>query len=181
MQQDLFWIRVFRIWGRIKGLTVRKLSVEYDKALAELVRDNLRKYGLDIPGTVYFDDNLYHLSDYYDAEPEKRIYYVLVDGTDKVLGGIGLAEFNGIEDCAELQKLYLCDSVKGKGLGYKLMEHAERAAGELGYKRIYLETHNNLKAAIHLYEKCGYKEIKRPESVVHSTMNRFFLKELQLR
>ena len=34
-------------------------------------------------------------------------------------------------------------------------------------------------AAIHIYEKCGYKEIDRPKEVVHSTMNRFFLKFLK--
>jgi putative acetyltransferase len=44
---------------------------------------------------------------------------------------------------------------------------------------MYLETHNNLKAAIHVYKKCGYREIERPKAVVHSTMNRFFLKELE--
>ncbi len=47
-----------------------------------------------------------------------------------------------------------------------------------GYKQSYLETHDNLQAAIHIYEKCGYKEIERPKEVVHSTMNRFFLKVL---
>ena len=51
-------------------------------------------------------------------------------------------------------------------------------AKEMGYKKMYLETHTNLKAAIHLYEKTGYKHIERPQSVVHSTMDRFFLKEL---
>ena len=49
---------------------------------------------------------------------------------------------------------------------------------EAGYKYSYLETHDVLKAAIHLYEKSGYKEIKRPAEVGHSTMNRFFLKTL---
>ena len=43
--------------------------------------------------------------------------------------------------------------------------------------RIYLEAHDNLEAAIHLYKKCGYREIDKPESVVHATMNRFFIKE----
>ncbi len=33
-------------------------------------------------------------------------------------------------------------------------------------------------AKIHIYEKCGYIEIERPKEVGHSTMNRFFLKEL---
>ena len=157
----------------------RLLSPSYDSAVAELVRSNLKAHQLDIPGTVYFDDNLYHLSEFYNAMPGKRIYYVLTDESDNVLGGVGLAEFAGIEDCAELQKLYLNDSVKGRGLSYDLMNKVESVARDLGYKRMYLETHENLKAAIHLYEKCGYKEIKRPKAVVHSTMNRFFLKELE--
>ena len=159
-------------------LTYKKLTPSFDTAIAELVRRNLKAHQLDIPGTVYFDDNLYHLSDFFNAEPDKRKYFVLVDETDTVLGGVGLAEFEGIPDCAELQKLYLDDSVKGRDLGYDMMKKVETAARELGYKRLYLETHNNLEAAIHLYEKCGYKEIERPKTVVHSTMNRFFLKEL---
>ena len=157
----------------------RLLSPAYDTAVAELVRSNLKSHQLDIAGTVYCDDNLYHLSEFYNAMPDKRIYYVLTDESDNVLGGVGLAEFAGIEDCAELQKLYLNDSVKGRGLSYDLMNKVESVARDLGYKRMYLETHDNLKAAIHLYEKCGYKEIERPKAVVHSTMNRFFLKELE--
>ena len=49
---------------------------------------------------------------------------------------------------------------------------------EAGYKWSYLETHSNLKAAIHIYEKCGYTEIERPKEVGHSTMDRFFRKRL---
>ena len=156
----------------------RKISPTYDIEVAELVRSNLKEHQLDIPGTVYFDDNLYHLSAFYNAKPDKRSYFVMVDETDTVLGGVGLAEFDGIPDCAELQKLYLDDRFKGRGLSYDMMKKVETAARELGYKRMYLETHSNLGVAIHLYEKCGYKEIERPEAVVHSTMNRFFLKEL---
>ena len=155
----------------------KKLTPAYDAAIAELVRKNLKAHRLDIPGTVYFDENLFHLSDFYDADPDRRVYYALTID-DAVLGGIGLAEFEGLDDCAELQKLYLDDSVKGRGLSYDMIAKIETSAAKLGYKQIYLETHDNLKAAIHLYEKCGYKEIERPEAVVHSTMNRFFLKSL---
>lgn len=43
---------------------------------------------------------------------------------------------------------------------------------------MYLETHTNLQAAIHVYEKCGYRNIPKPDFVVHSAMNRFYLKNL---
>ncbi len=158
-------------------MRTRELAPEYDAALAELIRVNLRKHHLDIPGTVYFDDNLNHLSDFYLANPEKQYYCIATDDSDKLIGGIGLAEYEFFDDCAELQKLYLADEVKGAGLSYRLISLIEDKAKELGYKRMYLETHNNLQAAIHVYEKSGYKEIDKPAGVVHSTMNRFFIKE----
>ena len=157
-------------------LTIEPLSPEYDTAVANLIRTNLKAHHLDIPGTAYFDEGLDHLSEFYDHP--SRAYYVILEG-DRVVGGIGYAEFPGFYRCCELQKLYLDDSVKGHGLGYDLISYVEGQAREKKYKRIYLETHTNLQAAIHIYEKCGYKEIKRPASVVHSTMNRFYLKELK--
>ncbi len=162
--------------GRMVSIT--SIKPEYDLQLAELIRINLKEYALDIPGTVYFDDNLNHLSDFYLADPQKRYYFIVTDDADKVIGGVGLAEIEFIEDCAELQKLYLANEAKGYGFSYKLMKLVEDKARELGYKRIYLETHDNLVPAIHVYEKCGYKEIAKPEAVVHATMNRFFVKEI---
>ena len=153
----------------------KSLTAEYDVALAALIRTKLKAHHLDIPGTVYFDAGLDHLSEYYDHKG--RSYFVLLDN-QQLVGGIGLAEFEGFPDCCELQKLYLDDSVKGRGLGYRLIEKVEQEARVLGYKRMYLETHTNLKVAIHTYERAGYQEIDRPDCVVHSTMNRFYMKEL---
>ena len=153
----------------------KSLTAEYDAALAALIRTNLKAHHLDIPGTVYFDAGLDHLSEYYNHKG--RSYFVLLDN-QQLVGGIGLAEFDGFSDCCELQKLYLDDSVKRRGLGYQLIDKVEQEARALGYKRMYLETHTNLKVAIHTYEKSGYKEIDRPDCVVHSTMNRFYMKEL---
>ena len=81
--------------------------------------------------------------------------------------------------CAELQKLYLADSAKGMGIGYRLISLIEDKMSEAGYKFSYLETHSNLKAAIHIYGKSGYSKIARPEGVVHGAMTDFFFKELK--
>lgn len=43
----------------------------------------------------------------------------------QVIGGAGFAEFEGLDDCAELQKLYLVDSAKGKGCGKDLVQLVE--------------------------------------------------------
>ena len=154
----------------------REMTAGDDAAVAKLIRDNLKKYKLDIPGTVYFDDGLDRLSDFYGRKESR--YFVLEDKTGKIIGGIGFANFEPMKETAELQKLYLVDYAKGSGQGYEMIRFIEDKMREAGYKQSYLETHDNLQAAIHIYEKSGYMEIPKPEAVVHSAMNRFFLKDL---
>ncbi len=159
-------------------LNYRKIEPSDDGRIAEIIRANLEKYHLDIPGTAYFDPELDHLSAYYDSDPSKRAYFIALGDRNEVIGGVGIAEFDGIEDCAELQKLYLDDSAKGKGFGKELMQIAVAWAASAGYKNLYLETHTNLAAAINLYEKMGFQRTGKPCSTPHNTMNRFYLKKL---
>ena len=156
----------------------RKIEPADDARIAEIVRANLKHFHLDIPGTAYFDPQLDHMSTYYGIDEKKRVYFVALDEAGLVMGGVGIAEFEGIPDCAEIQKLYLDDSTKGKGYGRELMKIAEDWAKAAGYKQLYLETHSNLKAAIKLYEKLGFQRIERPEGVLHGTMDHFYLKKL---
>lgn len=159
-------------------MLTRPISEKDDKAIAQIIRDNLKAYKLDIQGTAYFDECLDHLSSYYLKDASGSFYYILEDDDGRVIGGAGIAEIDYFDQCAELQKLYLADSAKGRGLGCKLMRIIEDKALEIGYKRIYLETHSNLEEALHLYEKMGYREIERPRQVVHATMDRFYIKEI---
>ena len=146
-----------------------------DAAMAAIVRAALKEHGLDKPGTAYFDASLDSLSAYYDRPG--RAYYVLLDG-ETVVGGVGVAEFEDLPGCCELQKLYLAPAFHGRGLGSQMIRFIEDRARALGYRQIYLETHTALGAALRAYERCGYRSIPRPSSVIHTTMDRFYLKEL---
>lgn len=160
--------------------TIRPIMASDDRKMAQIVRDNLKKFHLDIPGTAYFDKELDSLSMFYNRLPEKRSYFIVIDEKGTVAGGGGVAEFEGFCNCAEVQKLYLTDATKGKGLGKKLMQEIENFARAAGYEFLYLETHSNLGTAIGLYEKLGFHQIDKPETVLHSTMNRFYLKNLKI-
>lgn len=157
---------------------IRSIKTEDNLEIAKIIRNNLERFHLDIAGTAYFDKELDSLSSYYMLKPDKRKYFIVTDNKGTVIGGIGVAELDGIDNCAEIQKLYLSDAAKGKGLGKKLMHTAEEFAQDAGYSRLYLETHSNLEAAIGLYERLGFHRIDKPETVLHSTMNRFYLKDL---
>lgn len=159
-------------------LTCRKIEAADDKQIAKIIRANLEKFHLDIPGTVYFDPELDHLSDFYSADLQRRVYYIALGEAGEIIGGAGAVEFSGFPDCAELQKLYLTDSEKGKGYGKELVRLVENWARSAGYRNLYLETHTNLAAAMKMYGKLGFHEIEKPASVVHGTMDHFFIKEL---
>lgn len=155
------------------GGIIRPITPEDDAALAAILRHNLRQFHLDIPGTAYFDPEVDHLSAFYLAQP-RRAYFVAADSRGQVLGGAGLAPFAPIPGWAELQKLYLSDAAKGRGLGRLLTQTVLDRARQAGYQTLYLETHSNLQAAIALYEKMGFQPIPRPDCVFHSTMDRFY-------
>lgn len=159
-------------------LNYRSLTAADDAALASIIRTSLEQMHLNLPGTAYFDPELDHLSAYYAQKPKKRTYFVALNDAGQVVGGVGVAEFAPIPNCAEIQKLYLSDAVRGKGYSKELMRLAETWAKEAGYRQLYLETHSNLQIAIKLYEKLGFTQIERPKEVLHSTMDHFYIKRL---
>ena len=160
-------------------MRIRHIAPADDARLARIIRKSLRSKGLDIPGTAFFDPELDHLSAYYLADPESRRYLVLVDEDDRVVGGVGLSRLSWDPLCAEVQKLYLADYVKGHGLGRTLMEALEREAEAMGFSSMYLETHSTLQTAIALYRSMGYVEVERPEGAIHSAMD-CFMREDQI-
>ncbi len=159
-------------------MNYRKITAADDAALAKIIRTNLERLHLNVPGTAYFDPELDHMSQYYAQDTQKRAYFIALGDQEEVIGGVGVAEFPGLPACAEIQKLYLDDSAKGKGYSKKLMTVAEEWAREASYKQLYLETHSNLTVAMKLYEKLGFQEIEKPETVLHSTMDHFYIKQL---
>ncbi len=162
----------------MKQVTIRSIEQRDDEAIAKIVRENLKTYHLDIPGTAYYDPELDHLSQYYAEKSHERVYFIAETEAGEVVGGIGMERFAGFHSCGEIQKLYVSDQCKRQGIGQRLLEKIETYAKEQGIQRLYLETHSNLQEAVRLYERNGYQKISRPKEVVHSTMDLFYSKEL---
>ena len=59
----------------------------------------------------------------------------------------------------ELVKMGVVDAYKGKGISKMLMEACLQQAKVFGAKRVYLQSNSQLKTAIGLYEKYGFKHI----------------------
>ena len=108
-------------------MRIREIQEKDNNSLFLLIRKSLEDAELNIPGTAYFDESIKAMSEYYKGYP-KRKYFVVVDENDEVLGGAGFAEFNNNDSVAELQKLYIFEHARGKGLGCKLVKIVEEEA-----------------------------------------------------
>jgi putative acetyltransferase len=92
---------------------------------------------------------------------------------NKIVGCVGLYPKSAEE--VELRKMYFEKSIRGKGVGKKLLEYCIEKAAQLGFKTITLETASVLVEAIALYKKYGFKEFY-PEHLSDRCDQAFMLK-----
>jgi putative acetyltransferase len=155
----------------------RPIEEKDNKGIADLIRKVFREFNIHRPGTVYFDpttDDLYKLFSTPGSE------YWIAEENNIIIGGCGVYPTPGLpEGCAELVKLYLSASQRGRGIGRQLMEKTFGSAKRFGYRKLYLESLPELSRAISLYEKAGFKFITGPMgNSGHFGCNIWMLKDL---
>ncbi|HWJ61387.1 MAG TPA: GNAT family N-acetyltransferase [Acidimicrobiales bacterium] len=79
-----------------------------------------------------------------------------LDGSAVACGGI---KFHGDEP-AELKRMWVDASVRGRGLGRRMLVALEDAARAGGATAVQLETNRNLPEAISMYRTSGYEEVE---------------------
>ncbi len=141
-------------------INIRQIQPADNPVIAQIIRDTLSEFGANHPGTVYYDpttDALFEL-----FQQAKSVYNIAeVDG--KIVGGGGIFPTEGLpEDTCELVKMYLLPEARGTGLGTALINCCLDQAKNLGFSKVYLETMNELKAALKVYERLGFTYLSGP-------------------
>ncbi|MFM5378330.1 bifunctional helix-turn-helix transcriptional regulator/GNAT family N-acetyltransferase [Aeromonas dhakensis] len=147
---------------RQQGYRIRPITPADNPAIAAVVRAVSAEYGLTADkGYGVADPNLDFLHETYLGE---RSRYWVIEGPDgTILGGGGIAPLAGEEgQVCELQKMYFMPSLRGLGLGRRLVLQALDEARALGYQRCYLETTAVLREATALYESLGFEHLPGP-------------------
>ena len=158
-------------------ITIRDLRKEDNPSLAKIVKETLAEFGANHPNTVYYDPTTDTLFEVFQT-PRSKYFLAEIDG--KMVGGGGIYPTDGLDDdTCELVKMYLLPQARGHGLGKMLIEKCIEAAKENGYKKIYLETMPELKQAMKVYEKFGFKYLNGPMgNSGHTGCEMWMLKEL---
>lgn len=159
------------------AIQTRPIQPADNPAIAAIIRNTLKEFGGDRPGTVYTDpttDALYELF----RKPGSSYYIALLN--DQIVGGAGIYPSDGLpEATCELVKMYLLPEARGIGLGKFLIEKALQFAKEYGYKQVYIETLPELRQAMSVYEKFGFTYLDGPlGNTGHFGCDVWMLKEL---
>ena len=139
---------------------IRKLEIKDNKAIAVIIREALKDFGADLPGTVYYDPTTDDLHSIFKT-PNSNYFVAITDGN--IVGGGGYFPTEGLNsDTCELVKMYINASFRGKGIGKILLDQAIEHAIKDGFKYMYLETLPQLSLAVNMYKKYGFENLNGP-------------------
>lgn len=115
--------------------------------------------------------NLAWIKKYFKVEPEdsrmlnnpveliinKGGFIVFAVDEKEVVGTCALIRID--DTCFELAKMATREDYQGRGVGYSMGTALLKLAADARAEKVILDTNSSLKAALHLYEKLGFKYI----------------------
>jgi DNA-binding MarR family transcriptional regulator/GNAT superfamily N-acetyltransferase len=103
-----------------------------------------------------FDPALSIPAELHELRPPVGVFLVATLRSEPV--GCGGLKFHGDEP-TELKRMWVADSVRGLGIGRRLLSELENRAAVSGAGVVRLETNKALTEAISLYRSAGYREV----------------------
>jgi GNAT superfamily N-acetyltransferase len=109
-----------------------------------------------------------------DFTPPGGKFFVVrdADRTPRGCGAVRLLD----PKTAEVKRMWLHPSIRGRGAGWSLLSTLERAAVELGATRAVLDTNATLTSAVALYRAAGWVDV--PAYNDNSQATHWFAKDL---
>ncbi|MEN0066269.1 MAG: GNAT family N-acetyltransferase [Myxococcota bacterium] len=142
-------------------MRLRSMTTSDNSAVREVIHTVMPEFGAVGPGFALSDPEVDAMAEAY-AGPG-HAYVVIEDARGNIVGGGGFAPLEGgPSDVAELRKMYLYASVRGQGLGRRLLQHLIEGARKAGFRHLYLETMGNMTSAQALYERFGFRRLDGP-------------------
>ena len=144
-----------------ENIIYAKPSLDLVPEYLEMVNDieNVARFIGDRREPLSEKDEIDYIKDKMDNDA--TMFSMLEKDTSEFIGNIEF--FNRTFDAAEWG-IVITTKMQNKGYGKEaLMRSVEYGFNELGLNRIFLSVYTDNPRAVHVYEKCGFKEFKRDD------------------
>ncbi len=136
------------------SINIRLIEKQDNSKVANMIRGVFDEYEAIKEGTVYTDPTTDKLFEFFHT-PNSVLYVAEMDG--EIHGCCGVYPTIGLpEGCVELVKFYVSSEIRGKGFGRQLFKKCEVAAINFGYDQLYIESMDDFREAVTMYEKMGF-------------------------
>jgi putative acetyltransferase len=141
-------------------LQIRPIELADVPAMLEIIASTRGEYGIADRGLELLEPADRALYETY--QKQRSLYFVaLLEG--EVVGGAGVAALAGADPLTcELQRMYLRQDARGRGIGDALLDRCLAAAKQFLYVRCYLETITQMHAALEFYGRHGFRDLQAP-------------------
>ncbi len=161
-----------------KQIEIRKIIKSDNAIISKIIKSTLVELETNLKGTAYYDTETDAM---YEAFQKERTVYFVATIDNEIVGGCGIGILPNTESTiCELQKMYLLPKARGYKIGFRLLQKCIEFALKNGYSKLYLETFPQMKNAIDLYTKNGFKPLKESlGNTCHYACNVWMLKDLE--
>ena len=159
-------------------MLIRCINDTDNKSISKILREVLVEMEIPKKGSAFQDPELDKMFETY--QHPRSVYYV-IEYNKQILGGAGISELReGSSEICELQKMYFHKSIRGKGLGDKMIDKCLTFAIKSNFSKCYIETMPNTISAQKLYLKKGFEYIDKPMgNTGHTACPVWMLKDLK--
>lgn len=85
--------------------------------------------------------------------------FLVAKNNSNIIGTVAVLPY--AQSTGMLKKMYINKLYRGKGIGKQLMDEVLHRCSQLGFKKLYLETLDEMTAAKALYKKYGFVIVKK--------------------
>ncbi|MEV6982221.1 GNAT family N-acetyltransferase [Sphaerisporangium sp. NPDC051017] len=140
-------------------LVLRRYRWSDREAVWDLHRTCLSQVGITMGDGVYYDDDIPRINEVYLADRGEFLVGEVEGAGIVAMGGLRRVD----DDCAELCRLRVRPDFQRRGFGTLVIDALEEAARRLGYSRLRGDTTLRQGAALELYRKYGWREVRRED------------------
>lgn len=157
--------------------SIRPIKKQDNPQVARIIREVMTEFQAVGEG---YSINDAEVDDMYRSYRDKRSCYYVIVQDDQVVGGGGIGPLKGGDSTiCELRKMFFLPELRGIGFGRRLLMLLMQEARKREYQRCYLETLDRMSGAKELYQKNGFKLLKKSMGDTgHCACERWYLLEL---